>query len=382
MKVNLVTSIPLAPPWDQGDKNLAYNLTRALPHIRFQVLTDRQAAPPVGENLERQPLYAGRVPSLWQKAGIILRLAGRTLPLLRDQGVDLYHLFFQPTRLASGILRNLPDLRRKPVVQTIPAIADAGSLDPRLFFGDRVIVASEYARQALVALGMNRVHHIPTGIVSADWQDLQGREQALKRELGLGSGPLILYTGHFDPGYGLETLVAAMPRVLNQFPQAQFVLACRPRTELARQAEIQVRQRLENLGLSRQVHIMHVVPDMRKLIGASDLVALPFETMRHKVDIPTTLLEALAAGKPVLISDLAPMNELIHLEGARLHPRSVGMAVPVGDACALAEAAVEIIGHAGLREELGRRGKALVAERFDIHHSAAAYEAIYTELTQ
>ena len=58
MIVNLVTSVPLAPPWDQGDKNQAYHLTRALPHIHFQVLTNRNSAPPQGANLELLPLYS------------------------------------------------------------------------------------------------------------------------------------------------------------------------------------------------------------------------------------------------------------------------------------------------------------------------------------
>ena len=205
---------------------------------------------------------------------------------------------------------------------------------------------------------------------------------AFKHSLGFGPGPLILYTGHFEPGYGIETLVAAMPGLVRQFPQVQFALACRPRAAISHSVERQIRQRLEQMGLIERVKILHTVADMRSLIGASDLVVLPFETQYDKVDIPTTLIEALAAGKPVVITDIAPMNELIHLEGARLHPQSVGLAVPVGDACALADACGEILGSESLRTELGKRGQRLVQSRFDMRQVSLAYEKLYQELSR
>ena len=68
--------------------------------------------------------------------------------------MDLYHLYFQPTQLAAHLLGRLPLLRGKPVIQTIPAIAQVKSIDPHLFFGDRVVVISEFARARLASAGL------------------------------------------------------------------------------------------------------------------------------------------------------------------------------------------------------------------------------------
>ena len=60
--------------------------------------------------------------------------------------------------------------------------------------------------------------------------------------------------------------------------------------------------------------------------------------MRDKVDIPTTLLESLAAASPIVISDLPPMNELIHDGRQR-----AGHLVPPGEVETLTDTLLEIL---------------------------------------
>jgi glycosyltransferase involved in cell wall biosynthesis len=120
---------------------------------------------------------------------------------------------------------------------------------------------------------------------------------------------------------------------------------------------------------------------MEQLIGASDLVVLPLETMHDKLDIPITLLEAMAAGKPAIVSDLAPMNELVVGGGdGPVRGGDVGFAVPPGDAAALAEAMVALLVDGGLRHDMARRGQTLVRDRFDIRQMARRYEELYQEM--
>lgn len=380
MKIGLLTSVPMAPPWDQGDKNLAYSLTQALPHLQFQVMGRTHEQEPLGENLELLPVFTDHLPALLQKAGWFSRMIGRSILHNRQTGVDLYHMVFQPTRLSGGFLRHLPELRRKPLLQTVPAIAQVAGFNIGLFFGDRVVVLSDFARQKLADHGVKHLHHIPAGVDFERWRKIAAHSSRLKQMLGFGSAPVILYPGHFSTGYGLDTLLAALPCILTDIPSMQLVLACRMRTALDWKMEALVRQKLAWLELSDVVRILHVVPNMAEWIGASDLVVLPFENMQNKVDIPTTLLEALSAAKPVVISDIAPMNELIHLEGRRLHPQSVGVTVPPGDACALAEAIIELLAAPRLQQELGHRGQELVSSRYDIRQVAAQYENLYQEL--
>lgn len=370
MHITLITSIPLNPPWDQGDKNLGYSLARALPQFRFGALTAPGLAQPGGENLELQPIFRSRRPGLAQKARVFAWLLAGAKAKMHT---DLYHLIFRPERLSSWLLARLPEFRRRPTLQTVPATSQAGLADGSLFFAQRVVALSEAGRRVIERAGGRNVTHIPPGVDAARWEGLACRSELYKARLGLGGRLALLYPGHYGRDYGLDILLDALPRILLDSPGAALLLACRPRQPGDHARREATRARLSDAGLLQDVRIFDTVEDMSALIGASDVVVLPFTTMRDKVDIPTTLLEALAAGKPAVIADIAPMNELIHAGGP-------GMATPPQDAAALAEAVSALLRDAGLREQMGRQGQAYIRQRHDINLVAAQYAKLYREM--
>lgn len=375
MSVLLFTSVPLAPPWDQGDKNLAYSLGRALPQVNFKILTARGEASPPEANLQPLPLYTSRQPTLRQKAAVYRWLRGVNM-----QG-DLLHLIYRPFALSSWLLGRLPHLRRS--LHTVPATADERYLLPGLFFSRRVAAISAYGQQRLQRLGLPDVAHIPPGIFLDEWQPLAGRQAAHKAVLGLSGRTVALFPGHYGPGQGAGTLLEALPPVVRQAPQVVFLFACRLRSSGDRRREAGIRRRIEALGLSEHVRLYNTVPDMKALVGASDLLVLPLQTQRDKLDIPTSLLEAMAAGLPLVISDLAPMNEvLLDLGGspARRDEDAPGLAFPSGDAAALAEALLALLQDAPLRARMGRCAQELAQERYDIFKSAGMYARLYAEM--
>ncbi len=387
MNIFLITSVPLVPPWDQGDKNIAYALTGALPQHRFSVLTARNEAVPPGDNLDLVPAYRGRRPSLLQKIGVYGRLLSP--PIVHGaNGVDghppdLYHLIYQPYPLSSWLSHLLPEYRRRPTLHTVPATAQGRPMDRRLFFADRVVTISEYGRRALQELGLENVVHIPPGIPVAPWKALQGQGEFLKARLGLAAHPLVLFPGHYGPGQGSEVLLEALPRLAVLVPEARILLACRLRSADDAEREKAFRQQIRHLGLGHMAHFYNTVADVRTLVGASDLMLLPLETMRDKSDIPIALLESLAAGKPIVITDVAPMNELVTGSEGSLPPEeSVGLTVPAGDGEALAQAVATLLKDAGLREGMARRGQELVHDRFDIARVALQYEELYSEMVR
>jgi glycosyltransferase involved in cell wall biosynthesis len=248
---------------------------------------------------------------------------------------------------------------------------------PSLLIAERIVALSQHGRDNLSRMGLSNVVHIPQGIDVERWGSLRGRADQYKRRLGVHGGPVLLYPGHYSPGYGLDTLLQALGEITSIRPDVTLLLACRRRSRADDQSELDFHKKITRLDLQGSVRFFNTVKDMRSLIGASDLVLLPFQTMKDKVDIPTTLLEALAAGKPVIISDLEPMNELIHRDGSALHPDSVGLTVPPGDAKALADAVTMLLKAPDLITEMGQRGQALMRARFDIHRVARQYLALY-----
>jgi glycosyltransferase involved in cell wall biosynthesis len=187
-----------------------------------------------------------------------------------------------------------------------------------------------------------------------------------------------LFPGHYGKGQGADLLFQAIPEVLSIEPETRFIFACRIRSYQDGQFERYIQLQLKDMGLDYAVRFFHRVIDMKMLIGACDMVTLPLETMRDKLDIPTSLLESLAAKKPIIISDISPMNEIINKEP---WGKSIGIATPPGDVSSLAEAITTLTQNPQLREYMGGRGQKLIRQYYDIQISASKYLKIYQELT-
>lgn len=156
--------------------------------------------------------------------------------------------------------------------------------------------------------------------------------------------------GHKDH----DTLLRAMPAVIAAVPGVHLSLAgngsLRPRLEaLAR-----------SLGIDGRVDFLGSCADVPTLLGGCDLFV--FSTTREE-GLGTVLIEALAAGLPVVASDVPACREL--LEEGRW-----GVLVNPGDPAALAQAVIRRLG-----EPAGEESPGLGAylESFLPGHMMAAY---------
>jgi len=111
------------------------------------------------------------------------------------------------------------------------------------------------------------------------------------------------------------------------------------------------------------------VPDMIRLLHAVDMVIFPVKSLYGKMDLPLVLLEAMAARKPIIVSDLPPLTELMTEEP--------GIVTPAGDDAALIRAVSELIQDKPTREKMGSRGFNAVEKYFTAESMADAYEKFY-----
>ncbi|HZD58654.1 MAG TPA: glycosyltransferase family 4 protein [Anaerolineales bacterium] len=394
MNIFMVTSVPVTPPWDQGDKNLAYGLTQKLQHHHFNILAQHGAQYPCGENLSPVPIFASRTPSLLQKARVFWHLMQTPYSGLESNAAascecpDLFHLVYRPTAGSSWLNRLLPAFRRRPTLHTIPALnSSQGKIYPGLFFADRLVVLSRLAYDTLRQMGFTNVTHIPVGIDTTRWSHLGRKRSRIRSRLGLSTQPVLLYPGHYTRGYGAQVILEALPGLVKKIPDLRIIFACRLRSAGDRGRERAYKKRLQDMGLSEHVRFFNTVDDMQPLIAASELTILPSETLRDKLDIPTTLLESLAARVPIIISNLPSMNELMDVAAARdsvehrnLRVSEIGLAVPPGDSLALVEAITYMLEDPALRLRMGKNGEELVRERFNSAKTAQEYENLYQEL--
>lgn len=124
-----------------------------------------------------------------------------------------------------------------------------------------------------------------------------------------------------------------------------------------------LRRRHAELALDGVVHFhgRKNEREVRGLLARSDIHVAPFiETEDGDKDgIPTSLLEAMASGLPVIATDAGSIREVI------THDVD-GILVPQRDAVAIADAVERLAADAALRTALGQRAAATVRERFDV----------------
>ena len=201
---------------------------------------------------------------------------------------------------------------------------------------------------------------IPNGI-EVDAQ--QAGAPALRHELGIAAGvPLVGTISRLVPQKAPEVLVAAFERIAEAVPEAHFLLVgsgpLQPVVDAAVAGPLRGR-------LHQQPHI----PDARRVLGELDVFVLASSFEGG----PYAPLEAMAAGTPVVLTDVVGNRDTI--ESGRS-----GMLVPAGDPDALAAAVVTLLSDDALRQGIADAGRRRVEERFDVADMAAALSALYDRL--
>ncbi len=246
-------------------------------------------------------------------------------------------------------------------------VAGYGLLSATLEKVQARIAVSEEARRTIVQhLGGDAVL-IPNGVDTqrfARAQPLPGR--------GRG-GEVLGFLGRLDePRKGLQVLLDAFPAIAAARPQARLLVVGPGDVDDAlAELPTQLRERAEFLGRVSD-------DDKARALASVDLMVAP-NTGGESFGI--VLLEAMAAGAPVVASDLVAFRSV--LEAGR-----AGALVPVGDAEALASSAIDLLADPDRRAGLARRGVAVAArydwdtvarEILDVYATVAAPGVLVTE---
>ena len=230
---------------------------------------------------------------------------------------------------------------------------------------DRIVTVSEYHRAWALRMGIGRpdqVVAIPNGVPAERARPARSRQE-VRDELGVGDGLLVLSTGRLAEQKGLEYLIRAAPLVRDELPSVRFVIAGDGPLE-QRFARL-----VADLGLEETVRLLGFRADVGDLLAASDLVALP----SLWEGLPVSLLEAMAAGKPVVTTAVGGNREVTNDGEAAL-------LVPPKDPARLAGAIRMLATDRSLFEDVGRRGRAVQQERYTLGRMLEAYVHEYERL--
>ncbi len=177
---------------------------------------------------------------------------------------------------------------------------------------------------------------------------------------------LVLFTGRLRQYKGLQFLLEAMPQVDRR--ARLLVIGIGP-------MEQELKAQTANLNLGERVIFAGEIgdEDLPNYYAASDIFVLPSYLRSEAFGI--VQLEAMAAGKPVISTELGTGTSYANLNG------ETGLVVPPADALALAKAINELAGNPQRREEMGQRGQIRTRAEFSLPKMADQIEKLYIELS-
>jgi glycosyltransferase involved in cell wall biosynthesis len=211
--------------------------------------------------------------------------------------------------------------------------------------------------------------------IGADLSDFNPSSDAKlwKVRLELNEGhPVILSPRVINPLYNIHTIVAAIPHVLEQIPDALFVF--KDNVSIGQEYEsyrLRVRQMITEMKIEKAVRFVGEVPyhEMASFYRLADVVV----SVALSEGFPATVFEAMACGVPMVVGKIPQLAEII-ADGEN------ALTVPVEDPQQLAEAIVRLLRDEALRQKMIAANLALVKERGDFQAEMGRMEKLYEKL--
>ncbi len=181
--------------------------------------------------------------------------------------------------------------------------------------------------------------------------------------LGFDGIPLVVLPARMLWTKGIGEFVTAAERLRAEGVAARFALVGDPDPDNPESVSI---DQLESWRQKGAVEWWGRRDDMPQVLAACHIVCLP----SYREGLPKALLEAAAAGKPIITTDTPGCREVVR------HGDN-GLLVPAADALALAEALKTLIEDGPQRERMGRRGREIAETEFSSEKITSEALALY-----
>lgn len=344
--------VDLALRLDPGRYNVSVCATRSAGN--YQPLLDSAGIPTFVQNRRNR----------WDLRGWVSLVA-----LLRRQRIHILHThLFGSNTLGRvlGRLAHVPVLIAHEHGSTIaPHEARIDNLLYRL--SDRILVPSGASKRLIMqteGIPARRLSVLYNGVDSTAFAT--GTDSAcVRRELGLPDDAMLVGTvGRLSQEKGgVDLLIRAMSHLQRDNPRLRLIVV----------GDGLLRPGLEKLSAEIDAGVLFTGTrnDVPRLLGAMDIFVLP----SLKEAMPVALLEAMAAGLPVVATNVGGIPEIVR-------SGETGILIPPGDEESLRSALAEIIADPAGRRALGEAGRAHVQAHFSVDAMVHRVERLYEELAR
>ena len=286
----------------------------------------------------------------------------KLLNLMKGKKIDIIHSHSRTTQVLGCLLS-----RNSGVVHLSTCHGFFKTrLSRRLFpcWGRRIIAISKEVREHLIRdfkVEENMISLIPNGVDCEKFFNTNpGSGTEIRKRIGLGNGPIIGIVARLSDIKGHIYLIQAMASVLEKVPGALLLIVGEGKMKNS------LNDLTETLQIEKNVFFLPPVTETAEILSVMDIFILP----SLKEGLGLSLMEAMAAGRAVIGSDIGGIRSLIK-------DRDNGLLVPPADCDGLARAIIELLNNPGLRQFLGNNARAFIKDNFSQERMLIETEKLY-----
>jgi len=347
--------------------------------IRVHVLSDKAPLKPIfdnagikvylGPNLDWLPL------ALCKPTRLVISLTRLILSFLKNRNA-IRHVFLPEAYLLTAVAARLTFFS-DPLVMSRRSLNDyqrrrpiLGRLEPLIHrFTTAALGNSKAVVQQLYEEGFtpSNTSIIYNGIDLWPFQNLPTKQE-LRNNLSINQDALVFiivanlipYKGHLD-------LLNALGKIHSQLPKSWKLLCVGNDNGILSQ----LKEHSQRLGIHNHVEFLGKRLDTPQLLGAADIGIL----CSHEEGFSNAILEAMAAGLPMVVTDVGGNAEAIE-DG------QTGIVVKAKNPESLGNALLSLALSAELRTCFGQAGKERITQHFTLQQCAQNYAELYNSLKE
>lgn len=236
---------------------------------------------------------------------------------------------------------------------------------------DGLSAISRNVAQSMREFGIAEVQTIPPAV---DIDRFSPSKDALliREKLGLRPDDVaVLFVGNAKSQKNLRTLLRAIQRVRQSHPNARLIITTELKQSSSDAELAYVHNMLADLGLLDSTVQLGIIDDMPGLMRASDMLVAPFLNSIGPSDYFMAALEAMACGRPAIVSAVGAMPEIM--------TDDIGRMFDPLDVDELTLRISELVADEGLRNRLGLNARARIEGIFAPLKVAGQYSSWYSE---
>lgn len=232
---------------------------------------------------------------------------------------------------------------------------------------DAVTCDGENSQRALMSLAVpqKKISLITHGVDTKKFTPLKRDRGSLKQFFG-NEYPVVICVRGFDPIYNAETVIRAIPLVMKEVPEVNFILAGKG------PEETKLRKLTDSLGLSSAINFCGTIPHdkLPSILASSDIFV---SAALSDGGTAVSTFEAMASGLTVVVTDTGDNSLWVKND-------ENGFIIPVRSPEVLAERIVFLLERPDVRNRFGAKNRIIVIEKQDYYNEMEKAHILYQSL--